>query len=68
MPEAAVNKDHSTISWKHHVGLSDNPFPMQTVAKTAAMQTASYEHFRPGVLASDPTHHQPALFWGQNIG
>ena len=56
VPETAIDKDNSFISWKHEVWLAGKVTNMQAVAKTHGEQGLSDEKFGAGVLSSDAGH------------
>lgn len=57
MPVAPVNKKHRTISDKDKIRRPRQIFCMEPVAQPSAMQEASDQHFRLGILAADAGHH-----------
>ena len=62
MPEASVDENNGTISWKHKIGFAEKlPF-MQPKPETASMQTGADNKLRLGVSGFYTRHHATTGF------
>jgi hypothetical protein len=57
MPEASVNKDHSTTLWKYQVRAPWDLLAMQPEAEAARMESPTKNQFRLCVFTVDSGHH-----------
>jgi hypothetical protein len=67
MPEAAMNKNHSSIFWKHDVRLSGKTFPMQSESISEGVEQRPDPNFRLRVAAFDRRHVATSLLGRMHI-
>lgn len=60
MPEAAMHKNHRTITRKHNVGLSWKLLAVKTKAKAFPMEEFSNRDLRESIASLDSCHHPAA--------
>jgi hypothetical protein len=67
VPETAVHEDRDTVSRKDDVWRSWQIAPVQPETVAHGEQSASHDHFRFGIFASNPGHHPASDLPGDNI-
>jgi len=68
MPETAMYKNYSPVLGQNDIRLARELPCVKTVAKAGSMKRATHQHFRLGILASDPGHHPGARLLVDDIG
>lgn len=68
VPEATMYEYYDLMSREHHIGIAWYVCSVKSVAEATLVKSAPENHFRFGVLVSDPAHDEPTLFRRQNVG
>jgi hypothetical protein len=56
MPEATVDENDRTVSWKNQIGLAGKPLVVEFVSEASGVKAASYCQLRLGVNRLDRSH------------